>query len=131
MTNGPITTEALRLMADRRMRMACFMLWAMIALTTATVWRASATDAFTGTWFAAGMLVGATIAAFGNIISIATHHREMRESQEQAREAAALVADCVTDELHARGDEFEATLEPSGLITIHRRGRPDPRARMH
>lgn len=131
MTNGPITTEALRLMADRRMRTAGLILWAMIVLTALTIWRASTVDAFAVSWFASGILVGATIAAFGNAVSIATSHREMRESLEQARESAALVADCVTRELNARGDQYEATLDPTGIITIHRRDQHELRSRIH
>ena len=130
MTNSRLTNEALRLMADQRVRLAGFMFWAMVLLSIATVWRASAADtAFA--WFASGIIVGATIAAFGNLISIASHARQMRESQDQARQAATLVADFVNDELDRRGKDYEALLEPNGLITIHRRDVREHRSRMH
>jgi hypothetical protein len=129
MSNSHVTNEALRLLADSRLRRACVMLWAMMLLSAAMIWRAVATDASWSAWFASGIMVGATFGAFGNLVAIVGHRRQMREAQDTTRQAATLLVDFVTDELHTRGDDYEAQLEPNGLITIHRRDRHEHRTR--
>lgn len=128
--NSRATNDALRMLADARVRTAAFMFWAMVALSAATIWRASLVD-HTLPWFAAGIITGATFGALGNLVSIVAHWREMQDTQEQAREAAATIAGYVADELDKRGDGYEAMVGPEGVVVIHRRGEPEPRSRMH
>ena len=109
----------LRLMRDRRLRVASCVAWLMLMASVATTTIA----VYGGTgmqWFLAGASDGVTLTTFATLLIMTWHSLTRMHTRDHM---AAQLASDLASELDKLGSDYEAVVEPAddGLVIVHKR----------
>jgi len=107
--------------ALRVVRWSAIITSSVIALALASSSVAVATSAGPWGWFTAGWTSGIALCVFFGFLTLRANLRRKNVADAAIRDGVVVVLDAVSDELRARGSEFEAVLCPGEAVLIRRR----------
>jgi hypothetical protein len=126
-TNSRNTEDALRLLAERDVRIvaivACVSVVLAFVSTMITFFIPPSTTGFN--WYMTGLTTGFTLSTWGALL-VTVRNTRMRHAMEKLeRDATSIMMTKIVAELDRRGDNYEAVLSPAGIV-IQRKGARDP-----
>jgi len=114
------TNEMLRLMAHRRVRSCALAAFGTMVATVFVVGYGIAEPASRFGLFMMGFSVACMLGAAANLLTVVSAARKMDAGLDATREAAVMIANYVNEELHRRGQGYEALVAPGEGIVIRR-----------